>query len=397
MILEIWNMALKSLMASKVRSALSMLGIIIGVSTVIAVVGIGLGVEARVAEQFKNLSATTIIVVPTRGNTGSSELSIDSLDYVLEKSLLVQDGVAVLQGNGTVASDNESGSYTIMGALPTFFDFTNLSFASGETFDRVDMARGARKVILGFTVAEEIYGDNFDPERLVGQSITVNQKKMEIGGVLNFNGVSSGPLNYDNTVFTPYANAENTLLGSGGRTVMYFNAFNINEIDIAQEELTELLREQHGLREGQENDFRMFDPGAIIATAQSTGALLTLLLTSISLIILLVSGIGIMNVMLVTVAERTKEIGILKAIGAKRKDILFQFLSEAVMISMIGGLIGIALGNAAIPFLSIVSAEFSFQAILLGFCFSVGVGVVFGFYPALKGSNLDPVDALRSE
>jgi len=176
-----------------------------------------------------------------------------------------------------------------------------------------------------------------------------------------------------------------------------FNAYSVDEIKIAEEEVVDLLRKNHRLREGKDNDFRIFDPGSIVSSAQESSKTLTFLLAAVSIIVLIVSGIGIMNVMFVTVAERTREIGILKAIGAQQKDILAQFLLEAIMLSVTGGLIGILIGNSVIPFLKEYQAAYSLSAILLGFGFSVLVGIFFGFYPALKASRLDPVDALRSE
>lgn len=395
--LELLSMAFHALLTNKVRSLLSMLGIIIGVSTVIAVVGIGLGAQKQVEDQFKNLSVTTLIVMPSRGGAASSKLESHDLDMILEKSALIQSGTTMFRGNGDVSAAGESGSYTVMGISDNFFEFTKLNFLAGSTFSPVQAENRARVAILGNSVALELFGEGFDPDGVVGQTVTIAKKKMEVIGVLEANGRSAGFLSYDDSVFIPYSTAEKVVLGDRGSLMLFFNAYTVEELSLAETEVTQLLREHHRLKDSAEDDFRVRDPGSMVASAQETSAALTFLLTAVSAIVLLVSGIGIMNVMFVTVAERTKEIGVLKAIGAKQKDILAQFLLEAIMLSMLGGILGVALGNSVIPFLVDYQAMYSLQAVILGFSFSVFVGIFFGFYPALKASRLDPVDALRSE
>ncbi len=392
---EIITMAYHALLSNKVRSLLSMLGIIIGVSTVIAVVGIGLGAQKQVEEQFKNLSATTIMAIPSRGGAGSSRLSEDDLSFVLSESTLIKDGTVIVQGNAEVSAFGNSGSFSATGTLPDFFDYASLTFAAGKAYEEEDLLSRNNVVVIGDTVAQELFEEGYDPQSLIGQIITVARKKMEIIGVLDVNG-GTGRLSYDDAVFLPTATVKR-IVGNRGSLRLMFNAYSVDEIKIAEEEVVDLLRKNHRLREGKDNDFRIFDPGSIVSSAQESSKTLTFLLAAVSIIVLIVSGIGIMNVMFVTVAERTREIGILKAIGAQQKDILAQFLLEAIMLSVTGGLIGILIGNSVIPFLKEYQAAYSLSAILLGFGFSVLVGIFFGFYPALKASRLDPVDALRSE
>ncbi|MCF7917602.1 ABC transporter permease [Candidatus Gracilibacteria bacterium] len=394
---ELLSMAFHALIANKTRSALSMLGIIIGVSTVIAVVGIGLGAQKQVSDQFKNLSVTTLMAFPSRGGNASSKLEQGDLDKVLSEASLIEKGTAMYRGNGDVSAEGNSGSYTVMGTPANFFDYSNLDFIAGEPFSPSQADNRGRVVVLGYAVAAELFGEGFDPASLLGETVAVAGKKMDVIGVLESNGRSAGFLSYDDSVFIPYSTAEKVILGDRGSVTLFFNAYTVEELTLAQEELTQLLRANHRLKASQEDDFSVRDPGSMVASAEATGAALTFLLTAVSAIVLLVSGIGIMNVMFVTVAERTKEIGVLKAIGAKQKDILTQFLLEAVMLSTLGGLIGVVLGNGVIPFLKDYQAMYSVQAIVLGFSFSVFVGIFFGFYPAFKASRLDPVDALRSE
>ncbi len=207
-------------------------------------------------------------------------------------------------------------------------------------------------------------------------------------------------LSYDNSIYVPYSTAEKSLLGTSKRIMLTVLADNIDVKDLAFDELTEILRDAHNLRDDKEDDFRLMNAGSVIGAAQSTASTMTILLTSVAAIVLLVSGVGIMNVMFVTVAERTKEIGVAKAIGGKQSDILMQFLLESMILSIVGGLIGIALGQAILPLIekfAHMSVAASLWGVILAFSFSVIVGIFFGFYPALKASKLDPVDALRSE
>ncbi len=393
---EILVMAWQALLSNKIRSLLSMLGIIIGVSTVIAVVGIGLGAQEKVNEQFKNLSVNTLILVPSRGGAGSSKLEADALSYLLEESKLIKTGTVSVQGNSEVSANGESGSFTVQGTYSNFFEYSNLVFAAGTGYTEDDLRNRSKSIVIGDELAQTLYGEDYVPEDLIGNILTVARKKMEVIGVLEFNG-GSGRLSYDDDVFMPYDTARKMVLGSRASPRIMVDAFSVNEVSLAEEEITELLRTKHRIREGKDNDFRIFNAGSMVSSAQESSATLTFLLTAVSTIVLIVSGIGIMNVMFVTVAERTREIGVLKAIGAKQKDILTQFLMEAIILSMVGGLVGIVLGNVIIPLLDEYGAMYSVSAILLGFGFSVLVGVFFGFYPALKASRLDPVDALRSD
>jgi len=393
---EILIMAWHALLSNKIRSLLSMLGIIIGVSTVIAVVGIGLGAQEKVNEQFKNLSVNTLILVPSRGGAGSSKLEADDLSYILEESKLIKTGTVSVQGNSDISANGESGSFSVQGTYPNFFEYSNLEFSAGTGYSNEDLVNRSKSIVLGDELAQALYGEDYVPSELIGRIVTVARKKMEVIGVLKFNG-GSGRLSYDDAVFMPYDTARKMVLGSRASARIMIDAFSVNEVALAEEEVTDLMRKKHRIREGKDNDFRIFNAGSMVSSAQESSATLTFLLTAVSTIVLIVSGIGIMNVMFVTVAERTREIGVLKAIGAKKKDILTQFLMEAIILSMIGGLVGIALGNAIIPLLDDYGAMYSVSAIFLGFGFSVLVGVFFGFYPALKASRLDPVDALRSD
>ena len=402
MFLEIFIMAFEALMSNKLRSALSMLGIIIGVSTVIVVVGIGLGSEKEIADQYKNLNVTSIIVMGNmgRGVTGSSKVGEEDINYVLQRASNIETGTAVIQGNADFSYGKESGSLTVIGTQVNMFDITNLELAAGRLYTEEEVDERSRVVIIGDGVREN-YFDDQSPESVIGESIKIANKPVEVIGVLAENGASFGPgTSYDESILAPYETAEKNLLGKNGKIMLTFLANDVDFLDIAMAEVKMLLRESHKLKDSKEDDFRMFDAGSMVSSAQSSASTMTILLTSVAAIVLLVSGIGIMNVMFVTVSERTKEIGIMKAVGAKQEDILIQFLMESVILSLIGGTLGILIGQIAIPVLNSFEGWNvipSITGVMIAFTFSVLVGIFFGFYPALKASRLDPVDALRGE
>ncbi len=390
-------MSFESLLANKTRTFLSMLGIIIGVSTVIAVFAIGQGAQKAVDEQFQGLSADSIIVMSMRGKIGSSKLKTTDSKVIIENCPNISEATAVIQSTMAVSFESESGSFNIMGIESNYFEMSSVDVAEGRLIINEDIEGNERVAILGSDVVETLF---FEKDEIIGQNIKINGKTLEVVGIVEETGRSMGKNSLDDAIYLPNTTAEKSVLGSNSSVMIFTVASGVENIEIASEEIVKALREEHGLRDSQGDDFRIMDAGAMVGAAQDSAELMTFLLTSVAAIVLLVSGIGIMNVMFVTVAERTKEIGISKAIGGKQGDILGQFLLESVILSMIGGLLGIVVGSLAIPILSkldIMALAFSWTGLLIGFCFSVVVGIFFGFYPALKASRLDPVDALRSE
>src|SRR3989339_693822 len=399
MLLEIIKMALESLYANKTRTILSMLGIIIGVSTVIAVFAIGQGAQKAVNDQFQGLSANSIIIMSMRGRgtTASSKLKTEDAQIIIDNTEHVSGATAVIQGNKNIAYGSESNSLAVVGIDEKYFKTSSMELDQGRLFTEDDIKNEEKYVVLGSGAIESLFPDE---QIFLGETIKVDGKKMEIIGSIKETGRSMGPTKTDDSIFIPNSTAQKSILGSDGQIMIYALADNVDNIEIATQELTSALREEHKLKSTQEDDFRIMDAGSMISAAQDTASLMSLLLTSIAAITLLVSGIGIMNVMFVTVAERTKEIGIAKAIGGKRADILGQFLLESVAMSMIGGLIGIILGHGIIYLVnqveslsSIITLAPSVLGVSIGFGFSVLVGVTFGFYPALKASRLDTGDA----
>ena len=395
--LEIIKMAFESLLANKTRTFLSMLGIIIGVSTVIAVFAIGQGAKKAVDDQFQGLSANSILVMAMRGKTESSKLKTADSKVIVENCPHISEATAVIQENMTVSFKSEDGTFGILGVESNYFEMSNIKIDKGRLISEEDMDNNEKVAVIGSGVAETLFSEE---EEIIGKNIKINGKIIEVIGIVKETGRSMGRSSLDDSVFLPNSMAEKSILGSKAFIMIFTIADDVENIEIASKEIVLSLRNEHKLKDSQADDFRIMDAGAMVGAAQDAAKLMSLLLTTIAAITLLVSGIGIMNVMFVTVAERTKEIGIAKAIGGKRGDILSQFLLESVVLSMIGGVIGIIIGNSVIFIFrntELITLAPSLMGIIIGFGFSVLVGVFFGFYPALKASRLDPVDALRSE
>jgi len=397
MIWEIIKMSFESLLAKKTRTFLSMLGIIIGVATVIAVFAVGQGAQESVSSQFQNLSANSILIMPNRGRgfTSSSKLSTTDAQLLLEADH-ISSATGAIQGNATVSYGSVSKSYGVVGADQNFISLSNLTVESGREITTDDIDNKSLVAVIGNTAASALFGS----ETALGNTITVGGKKVEVIGVLKKLGSRVGMISVDEAVIVPSSTAEKSILGTKGQVMITTTVDNVDNTSLATTSITAILRAEHKLKSTQENDFSLMDAGSMVAAAQESAKTMSTLLTAIAAITLLVSGIGIMNVMFVTVAERTKEIGISKAIGGKQSDILLQFLLESIILSMIGGVIGMIIGQAAIPiitYFNLIAMASSWTGPVIGFSFSVVVGVFFGFYPAYKASRLDPVDALRSE
>ncbi len=403
------RIALAALRVNKLRSALTMLGIIIGVGAVIAMTAIGAGAQARVEDQIKSLGANLIIVLPGNVTSGGvrlgsgAQLTLTEDDAVALPREVQEIEVAApqLRGGGQVVFGNSNWSTQILGITPDYLIAREWEVVSGKPFSAVDLDAAAKVALVGLTVARTLFGET-DP---VGETIRIRNVPHQIVGVLDRKGQSMIGQDQDDVVLIPITTARKRVLG--GQQVRNRNVSTITVkvragADVAQAEqsMRDLLRQRHRLQANQEDDFFVRNLSEVLAAQEASSKVLTILLAAIASVSLVVGGIGIMNIMLVSVTERTREIGLRMAVGARGRDILTQFLVEAVTLSLIGGLIGIVLGAAAsfgVGHFAGWRTETGVGAVLLAFGFAAAVGVFFGFYPARKASRLSPIDALRHE
>ena len=397
-------MAFSALMANKMRSLLTMLGIIIGVGAVIAMVSIGMGVRNNIQQSIASLGSNMLIVMPgaenrtgVRGGAGSkTTLENEDADAIKAKIGGIDNVSAMVSGSYQVVFGNSNWKTSVQGVSPDYMDIRSLEVESGIFITEHDMVKRNRVAVIGSTVSENLFGGS-NP---VGQNIRINNQPFKIIGVLKKKGQSSMGQDQDDVIIVPMTTAQERMLG-----INYVHSINVQVsspdiMDEVQEDIETLLRQRHHIAKGQEDDFNVRNLTSLMETMDSTTAMITMLLGAVAGISLLVGGIGIMNIMMVSVTERTREIGIRKALGATFRNIMMQFLIESVVIGIIGGVIGIFMGCT----LSIAVAEFfNFNTVItllpiaVSFSFAVGTGLFFGIYPARKAAKLDPIEALRYE
>ncbi|MCO6450929.1 MAG: ABC transporter permease [Caldilineales bacterium] len=402
------RVALRALTVHKMRSILTMLGVVIGVAAVISLVAVGQGTQAQVVSQFESLGSNLLTVTPANSfnfsrsglQESSSTLSNTDVEAIQGLATAVAQVAPEYSGRGTVTYQGNTTSLSITGVTSDYDDVRNWEVARGRFISPDDDSNLAMVVVLGQGVVEDLFGSTF--VNAVGQTVRINRQNYEVVGVLESKG-QTGFFNQDDVLFMPLRTAQLKLGGAGTQDIsqMSLSVKTAEEMDLAQAQVSAILRTLHGIASGGEDDFTVLNQADLVSTIAETTGTFTTLLGSIAAISLLVGGIGIMNIMLVSVTERTREVGLRKAVGAKRRDILIQFLAEAVTLSVLGGLIGVFLGvwgaQLITPLLGGSNALVTPQSIVLALTVSLGIGIFFGAYPANRAAGLRPIDALRYE
>ena len=401
------RIALRALWVNKMRSALTMLGIIIGVSAVIIMLAVGTGVSRKISSQISSIGSNLIIIMPGSSTQGGvrmgggsqSTLTIGDADAILRECSAVSAVAPMQYGNAQVVYGNQNWSTGIQGTTPGILDVKDCGLTAGRNLTEQDIRSATKVCLLGQTVVDNLFG-SIDP---VGQIIRIKNIPFTVIGVLESKGQSLGGQDQDDTIIIPLSTAQKKMFGRTipglVRTIMV-KAGSTDELSVAERQVKDLLRQRHRIGANKEDDFTVMNLTQVLEMAEQTANTFALLLGAIASVSLLVGGIGIMNIMLVSVTERTHEIGIRMAVGAKTRDIRIQFIIEALTLSMIGGIVGIIIGSTGSLILSTVfeiPSVVSLLSVLLSFSFSGMVGIFFGFYPAYKASQLNPIDALRFE
>jgi putative ABC transport system permease protein len=400
--------SLRILRRNPLRAGLTMLGIIIGIGAVVAMVSLGQGATASVQAEISSLGTNVLIIIPgattvggVRGGLGSiSTLTVEDADEIEKKVTGVTTAMYATRSVLQVIRENKNWNTIVLGTTPVFPEIRNWPIDQGNFFVQSDMDSAAKVVVLGKTVVQNL----FEPgEDIVGSEIRIRNVPLRVIGVLASKGQSVTGQDQDDLVILPFSTAERRVLGTkflGTVGLILVATQTQHEIPAAADDIKELLRTRHRLHQAENDDFTIRTMEEIAKTMTGTSRTMMLMLMSIASISLIVGGIGIMNILLVSVTERTREIGLRMALGAKRRHIMLQFLIEAIIMTVMGGLLGIAAGIGGAQLLTTLvgwPAIISPQAVAIAFLFSIAVGIFFGLYPANKASKLNPIEALRYE
>ena len=402
-----FKISFRALRVNKMRSALTMLGIIIGVGAVIAMVAVGTGASQQIAAQISSMGSNLLIILPGATTSGGVRmgagtqptLSMADAEAIQKECPAVSDVAPIHNGVAQIVYGHLNWSTAVVGTSPGVIAVRDWDLSSGRAFTTQDVKSATKVALLGQTVVDNLFGD----QNPVGQTIRIKNVPFVVIGVLARKGQSAQGQDQDDTIIVPVTTAQKKLFGTqfpGMVRIIMVKARSAEDLAPAERQINELLRQRHHIGPKQDNDFTVRNLTQIMQAAEQSTKVMTLLLGAIASVSLLVGGIGIMNIMLVSVTERTREIGIRMAIGAKTWDIRLQFIIEALTLSLIGGIIGIIVGVSTAMILSSVSGwptVVSFLSVLLAFSFSGFIGIFFGFYPAFKASLLNPIDALRYE
>ncbi len=401
------RIAFSALTVNKLRSALTVLGIVIGVSAVIAMIAVGAGAKAQITEHIASMGSNLLMIRSGSSTSGGLRmgsgtvptLTVEDSEAILSEIPSVKYVAPDLPGVAQVVFGNQNWSTSITGTMPEMLEIRNWPLASGRCFTQQEVNGAAKVCLVGWTVMENLF-EGSDP---TGQTIRIKNIPFAVVGLLSHKGQSGPGHDHDDTIIIPLTTAQKRLFGAQFPGMVRGIAVQVKELELIKEterQINALLRQRHRIPPGGDNDFTVRNLTEAMTSAEESANVMSLLLGAIASISLIVGGIGIMNIMLVSVTERTREIGIRIAVGAKSKDILLQFLIESLVLSLMGGLLGIGIGIGGTYVLSSLTewpTLLSTKAILLSFLFAGSVGVFFGFYPARKASLLDPIEALRYE
>lgn len=399
----LWNtllLALRAIRRNLMRSFLTVLGIVIGVAAVITMVTLGNGATKSVSDQISSMGSNMLIVIPGQrfgpGSEGAPSFKSADVDAVRNQITAVERVAPMVNKTVTAVYQAKNWSTVAYGTSNDYFQAGNWELAGGRTFNETEERAGKAVCIIGETVRNKLFGR----QNPVGSEIRIKQFACEVVGLLKSKGQSAMGSDQDDIVVMPLRTVQRRITGSQDINRLTVSVKDSASIDAAKKQLTLLMRERRKISDNEEDDFRVMDTRQIAETLTSTTKILTMLLGAVAAVSLLVGGIGIMNIMLVSVTERTREIGIRLAIGALEREVLLQFLIEAVVLSSLGGLVGIALATGASVILArLMSIPYLFDLgiNLLSFLFSAAIGVIFGFFPARRAAGLNPIDALRHE
>ncbi len=401
------RIAFRALKVNKMRSALTMLGIIIGVGAVIAMLAVGTGASKRIAEQISSIGSNLIMILPGATTAGGVRmgsgtqptLTLGDAEAIQNECPAVSEVAPIVNGIAQVVHGSQNWSTGVIGTTPGMLAVRDWPLDTGRLFAQKDVRNATKICLLGRTVVDNLFGD-VDP---IGQIVRIQKVPFTVIGVLSVKGQSPQGQDQDDAIYVPVTTAQKKLFGTtfpGTVRRIMVKAKSTEDLAVAEKQTNELLRQRHHIGPKQENDFTVRNLTSIMQTAEQSTKVMTLLLGAIASVSLLVGGIGIMNIMLVSVTERTREIGIRMAIGAKTWDIRLQFIIEALTLSLIGGVAGIIIGISSSKIISMLAGWTTIVSplsIFLAFSFSGLVGIFFGFYPAYKASLLSPIDALRYE
>ena len=403
------RIAVRALETNKMRSGLTMLGIIIGVAAVIATVAVGSGATQRIQQQIASIGSNLIIIIP--GSTTSSGLHLGTGNAVTLSEADARELVAqcseislaspAMRGTAQIVAGNNNWATAILGVAPAYLSIRDLSIAKGLSFSQSDVDSGSKVALLGQTVVDNLLAGT-EP---VGQTIRIKNVPFTVIGVLSRKGQSPSGQDQDDVVLLPISTAKRKVIGFKSANADAVDAILVQsrtpaDMQAAQDDARALLRQRHHLQANEDDDFSIRNMEEIFAAQETSSRVMSMMLAAVASVSLIVGGIGIMNIMLVSVRERTREIGLRQAVGAKTRDILMQFLVEATMLSILGGLAGIIVGvgaSTAISHMAQWQTVIGPGAVLLAVFFSTLVGVCFGYYPARKAAFLDPIEALRYE